>query len=149
MFSEYKISTPGMRLLSKANDIRSLPFNGDGYAVDGSVVAINADGVTSSKVVAGSKDFGVVVSHHTGKSGRSEDGKIEAYIAGDIPPVMTMGRIWVKPDEVITARGKEAKVYVNTTTGLLSQTAAGNTELFGAYWDQPDNSDGLAVVNLG
>ena len=62
---------------------------------------------------------------------------------------MVMGRIWVKPSEVITAVGKGAKVYVNTTDGTLGQTADGNTELVGAYWDTPNNSDGLAVVNLG
>lgn len=149
MLGQYKIAIPGLQLLSKADDIRSLPFKGDGKAIDGGVVAINADGETSSKVVAGSKDFGVVVFQHIGKSGRTDDNKAEAYIAGDVPPVMVVGRVWVKPSEVITARGKEAKVYVNTTDGTLGQTADGNTELVGAYWDQPNNSDGLAVVNLG
>lgn len=149
MLTEYRISIPGLELLSKANDIRSLPFRGEGKVADGGVVAINADGVTCSKVVAESKDFGVVVFHHVGKSGRTDDGKAEAYIDGNVAPVMTMGRIWVKPNEVITTRGKAAKVYVNTTTRTLGQTAAGNTELVGAYWDQPTNSDGLAVVNLG
>lgn len=149
MLSQYKIAIPGLQLLSKADDIRSLPFQGAGKAVDGGVVAINADGETSSKVVAGSKDFGVVVFHHIGKSGRTDDNKAEAYIAGDVPPVMVVGRVWVKAGEVITKRGKEAKVYVNTTDGTLMQTATGNTEFLGAYWDQPNNSDGLAVVNLG
>ena len=149
MLTEYRIAIPGLELLSKANDVRSLPFRGEGKVADGGVVAINADGVTCSKVAAESKDFGVVVFHHVGKSGRTDDSKAEAYVDGDVAPVMTMGRIWVKPNEVITARGKAAKVYVNTTDGTLGQTAEGGTEFIGAYWDTPNNSDGLAIVNLG
>lgn len=149
MLGQYKIAIPGLQLLSKADDIRSLGLKGAGKAVDGGVVAINGDGETCSKVAAGSKDFGVVVFHHIGKSGRTDDNKDEAYIAGDVLPVMVMGRIWVKPGEVITATGKAAKVYVNTTDGTLGQTADSNTELLGAYWDTPNNSDGLAIVNLG
>lgn len=149
MRTEYNIAIAGLQLISKADDIRSLGFKGAGKAIDGGVVALNADSETCSAVAAGSKDFGVVVFHHIGKSGRTDDNKAEAYIAGDVPPVMVMGRVWVKPNEAITEIGKAAKVYVNTTDGTLGKTAAGNTEFIGAYWDKPTNSDGLAAVNLG
>lgn len=149
MLTDYKIAIPGLQLISKADDIRSLGFKGAGKGLDGGAVAINDDGITCKAVEAGDTDFGVIVFHHIGKSGRTEDGKAEAYIAGDVPPVMVMGRVWVKPAETITAIGKAAKVYVVADTGELSSTAEGNIELVGAYWDTPSNSDGLAVVNLG
>lgn len=149
MLTNYKIAIPGLQLISKADDIRSLGFKGAGKAIDGGVVAINDDGITCKAVEAGDTDFGVVVFQHIGKSGRTDDNKAEAYIAGDVAPIMVMGRIWVKPSETITEIGKAAKVYVTAATGELSKTAASNIELVGAYWDMPTNSDGLAAVNLG
>ena len=149
MKNEYNVATAGLRLLSKPSEIRSLPYQGDVIAIDGQAVAIGADGETCTNVSEDSTDFGVIVFHHIGKSGRTEDGKAEAYVKFDVPPVMTQGRVWVKPNEKITARGKDAKVYVNTTDGTLGQTAEGATEWVGAYWDVLTNNDGLAVVNLG
>ena len=149
MQNEYNVAIAGLRLLSKPSEIRSLPYQGDVIAIDGQAVAIGADGETCTNVTADSTDFGVIVFHHIGKSGRTADGKAEAYVKFDVPPVMTVGRVWVKPNEPITARGKAAKVYVNTTDGTLGQTAEGATEWVGAYWDVLTNNDGLAVVNLG
>lgn len=149
MRTNYLIAIAGLQLLSKADDIRALGVKGAGKIEDGSVVSLNDDGETCSKVTTGNTDFGIVVFQHIGKSGRTDDNKAEAYIAGDVAPVMVMGRVWVKPSETITDVGKAAKVYVTAATGALSKTADGNIELVGAYWDTPTNSDGLAVVNLG
>lgn len=149
MINEFNVALAGLRLVSTPSDIRSLPYQGDTVAIDGETVAISAGGETCTKVASGSTDFGVIVFHHIGKRGRSPDGKSEAYAKFDVPPVMTQGRVWVKPNEAITARGKAAKVYVNTTNGTLGQTAAGATEWVGAYWDVLTNNDGLAIVNLG
>lgn len=149
MLNQFRIAIAGLILLSKAHDIRSLGVTGEGKILDGGVVAINDDGETCRKVTAGDTDFGVVMFHHIGKSGRTDDGEAECYIEGDVAPVMIEGRIWVEPSETITERGKTAKVYVNTTDGTLGQTAEGNTELLGAHWDSLTNEDGLAIVNLG
>jgi hypothetical protein len=146
---ESRVAIAGMRLKSTPEDVRSLPLTSTGIVIDGAAVAIAATGETCTAVTSGATDFGVVVFQHVGKSGKTTDGKYEAYTKNDVLPVMTQGRVWVKPNEAITARGKAAKVYVNTTTGTLGKTATGNTELVGAFWDVPTNSDGLAVVHLG
>lgn len=147
MQHETRVALEGLRLKSKASDIRSLPFAGTGMATDGNAVAITATGETCKAVASGDTDFGIVVFQNIGKSGRTADKKAEAYVEFDVVPVMTEGRIWVRPAEPVTTRGKDAKVYV-TPTGQLSATAAGNTEFKGAYWDVPTNDDGLAVVSL-
>lgn len=144
---ESRVALAGLRLKSAPEDVRSLPLT-KGTAVDGGAVAITATGETCKAVESGDTDFGIVVFQHIGKSGKTADGKGEAYIVNDTVPVMTKGRIWVKPVEAITARGKAAKVYV-TPTGGLSAVAASNFELVGAFWDVPSNADGLAVVDLG
>lgn len=146
---ESRVAVAGLRLKSTPEDVRSLPLTSVGTVIDGAAVAIAVTGETCEVVTAGATDFGIVVFQHIGKSGKTTDGKAEAYVKNDVLPVMTQGRIWVKPNEVITARGKAAKVYVNTTTGTLGKTSAGSTELVGAFWDVPTNADGLAVVNLG
>lgn len=148
MQNESRMAIAGLRLKSTPEDVRSLPLTENVKVIDGETVAILATGETCGKAVANATGFGVVVFQHIGKSGRTTDNKAEAYIQYDTLPVMTRGRIWVKPNETITARGKAAKVYVNVTTGTLGQTAGTNTELVGAFWDVPTNSDGLAVVNL-
>lgn len=147
MQHETRVALSGLRLKSKASDIRSLPFAGSGMAIDGNAVAITGTGETCKAVASGDTDFGVVVFQNISKSGKTADGKAEAYVEFDVVPVMTEGRIWVKPAEPITKRGKDAKVYV-TTTGQLSAVDEGNTEFKGAFWDVPSNDDGLAVVNL-
>lgn len=144
---ESRVALAGLRLKSAPEDVRSLPLT-KGTAVDGGAVAITATGETCKAVESGDTDFGIVVFQHIGKSGKTADGKGEAYIVNDTVPVMTKGRIWVKPAETIAARGKAAKVYV-TPTGGLSAVAASNFELVGAFWDVPSNADGLAVVDLG
>ena len=148
MQHETRMAIAGLRLKSTPEDVRSLPLTEDVTVVDGEAVSVLATGETCGKAAAGNQ-IGVVVFQHIGKSGRTADGKAEAYVQYDTLPVMTQGRIWVKPSETITARGPAAKVYVTAATGALSQTSAGNIEVVGAYWDVPTNSDGLAVVHLG
>lgn len=145
---ETRMALAGLRLKSTPEDVRSLPLTENVTVADGEAVSILATGETCGKAATGNQ-IGVVVFQHIGKSGRTADGKAEAYVQHDTVPVMTQGRIWVKPSETITARGKAAKVYVTAATGALSQTSAGNIEVVGAYWDVPTNSDGLAVVHLG
>ena len=149
MQHETRMAIAGLRLKSTPEDVRSLPLTENVKVIDGETVSILATGETCGKAAANATGFGVVVFQHIGKSGRTADGKAEAYIKNDTLPVMTEGRIWVKPNEVITARGAAAKVYVKVADGTLGKTAAGNTELVGAYWDVPTNADGLAVVHLG
>lgn len=148
MQHETRMAIAGLRLKSTPEDVRSLPLTENVKVIDGEAVSVLATGETCGKAATGNQ-IGVVVFQHIGKSGRTTDNKAEAYIQYDTLPVMTRGRIWVKPSEVITARGKAAKVYVTAATGALSQTATGNIEVVGAFWDVPTNSDGLAVVNLG
>lgn len=145
---ENRVAIAGLRLKSTPEDVRSLPLQGDGIAVDGGAVAIADNGETCKAVTGSETEFGIVVFQHIGKSGKTADKKAEAYIEFDVVPVMTKGRIWVKPAEPIVARGKTAKVYV-TADGQLSATSEGNTEFVGAFWDVPSNTDGLAVVDLG
>lgn len=145
---ETRMAIAGLRLKSTPEDVRSLPLTENITVIDGQAVSILATGETCGKAAADTQ-IGVVVFQHIGKSGRTADGKTEAYIQHDTLPVMTQGRIWVKPSETITARGPAAKVYVTAATGALSQTALGNIEVVGAYWDVPTNADGLAVVHLG
>jgi len=146
---ESRVAIAGMRLKSTPEDVRSLPLTSTGIVIDGAAVAIADTGETCTAVTAEATDFGIVVFQHVGKSGKTTDAEAEAYIKGDTLPIMTQGRIWVKPNEAIVARGKAAKVYVNASTGTLGKTATGNTELLGAFWDVPTNADGLAIVNLG
>lgn len=141
------IAIEGMRLISTPEDVRSFALQGAGVVSDGDAVAINDDGDTCKAVTGGEAEFGIVVLHHVGKSGKNEEGK-DAYIQYDVLPVMTKGRIWVRPDGEVASRGKTEKVYV-TAEGKLSAVEEGNTELVGAFWDIPKNSDGLAVVDLG
>ncbi len=148
MQHETRMAIAGLRLKSTPEDVRSLPLTENVTVIDGQAVSVLPTGETCGKAAAGNQ-IGVVVFQHIGKSGRTADGKAEAYVQYDTLPVMTQGRIWVKPSEVITARGAAAKVYVTAATGALSQTAEGNIEVVGAYWDVPTNSDGLAVVHLG
>lgn len=148
MQHETRMAIAGLRLKSTPEDVRSLPLTENVTVIDGEAVSVLATGETCGKAAEGNQ-IGVVVFQHIGKSGRTADGKAEAYIQYDTLPVMTQGRIWVKPSETITARGPAAKVYVTAATGALSQTSAGNIEVVGAYWDVPTNSDGLAVVHLG
>lgn len=148
MQHETRMAIAGLRLKSTPEDVRSLPLTEDITVVDGQAVSVLSTGETCGAAAAGNQ-IGVVVFQHVGKSGRTADGKAEAYVQYDTLPVMTQGRIWVKPSEVITARGQAAKVYATAATGALSQTAEGNIEVVGAYWDVPTNSDGLAVVHLG
>lgn len=148
MQHETRMAIAGLRLKSTPEDVRSLPLTENITVVDGQAVSVLSTGETCGAAAAGNQ-IGVVVFQHVGKSGRTADGKAEAYVQYDTLPVMTQGRIWVKPSEVITARGTAAKVYATAATGALSQTAEGNIEVVGAYWDVPTNSDGLAVVHLG
>lgn len=145
---ETRVALAGLRLKSAPEDVRSLPLQGAGIVTDGSAVAISDDGETCTAVTGVEKEFGIVVFQHIGKSGRTADGKSEAYAQYDVVPVMTKGRIWVRPDGEVTKRGKTEKVYV-TAEGKLTAVEEGNTELVGAFWDVPNNSDGLAVVDLG
>lgn len=148
MQHETRMAIAGLRLKSTPEDVRSLPLTENITVVDGQAVSVLSTGETCGAAAAGNQ-IGVVVFQHIGKSGRTADGKAEAYVQYDTLPVMTQGRIWVKPSETITARGEAAKVYATAATGALSQTAEGNIEVVGAYWDVPTNSDGLAVVHLG
>lgn len=145
------IAVAGLVLNSAPRDIRSLPYVGEGVIKDGDLVAIGADGETCTDVTAESEDFGVVVFQHTGKTGRTADGKAEAYKKHDVLPVMVKGRIWVKPSAIVTTRGRAASVYVTTADGvnkgLLAST--GTTKVLGAFWDKPSNSDGLAAIDIG
>ena len=148
MQHETRMAIAGLRLKSTPEDVRSLPLTENITVVDGQAVSVLATGETCGAAAAG-KQIGVVVFQHVGKSGRTADGKAEAYVQYDTLPVMTQGRIWVKPSEVITARGAAAAVYVNVADGTLGQTAKSGTLVPNAYWDVPTNSDGLAVVHLG
>lgn len=148
MQHETRMAIAGLRLKSTPEDVRSLPLTENITVVDGQAVSVLSTGETCGAAAEGNQ-IGVVVFQHVGKSGRTADGKAEAYVQYDTLPVMTQGRIWVKPSETITARGEAAKVYATAATGALSQTAEGNIEVVGAYWDVPTNSDGLAVVHLG
>lgn len=145
---ESKVSVAGMRLNSTPEDVRSLPYTGDGKVIDGQLVQINDDGETCGDVTAATKNYGVVVFSNIGKSGRSVDNKSEAYIKGDVLPVMVMGRIWVTPSETITAIGKAAKVYAHNTDGTVGQTAADSIEVAGWYYSVPTNADGNAIIHL-
>ncbi|AGH57509.1 hypothetical protein PSYG_00048 [Psychrobacter phage pOW20-A] len=149
MQHETRMAIAGLRLKSTPEDVRSLPLTENVTVIDGETVSVLATGETCGKAAANATGFGVVVFQHIGKSGRTADGKAEAYIQHDTLPVMTQGRIWVKPNEAITARGTAAAVYVNVADGTLGQTAESGTLVPNAYWDVPTNSDGLAVVHLG
>ena len=147
MQHETRMAIAGLRLKSTPEDVRSLPLAENITVVDGQAVSVSATGETCGAATAG-MPIGVVVFQHVGKSGRTADGKAEAYVQYDTLPVMTQGRIWVKPSEVITARGADAAVYVNVADGTLGQTAGNGTLVPNAYWDVTTNSDGLAVVRL-
>jgi len=148
MQHETRMAIAGLRLKSTPEDVRSLPLTENVTVIDGETVSVLATGETCGKAATGNQ-IGVVVFQHIGKSGRTTDNKAEAYIQYDTLPVMTQGRIWVKPNEAITARGTAAAVYVNVADGTLGQTAESGTLVPNAYWDVPTNSDGLAVVHLG
>ena len=107
MQHETRMAIAGLRLKSTPEDVRSLPLTENITVVDGQAVSVLATGETCGAAATGNQ-IGVVVFQHVGKSGRTADGKSEAYVQYDTLPVMTQGRIWVKPSEVITARGEAA-----------------------------------------
>lgn len=82
--------------LTAYESVLSLPLSGLTLVNDGDVVVRTNDG-KSIQAVAGATPtrFGVIVRHGVGKSGKNAAGK-EAYKAGDIPPTMFSGAIWVK-----------------------------------------------------
>lgn len=147
MQHETRMAIAGLRLKSTPEDVRSLPLAENITVVDGQAVSVFPTGEACGATATAGMQIGVVVFQHVGKSGRTADGKAEAYVQYDTLPVMTQGRIWVKPSEVITAFGGNA-VYVNAD-GTLGQTAGSGTLVPNAYWDVTTNSDGLAVVRLG
>ena len=143
------VAIAGLRLKSTPEDVRSLTYRGTKKLVDGALVAISADGRSCTDVVAETKDFGVVLFQHIGKSGRTEDGSAEAYINGDMPPVMVKGRIWIKPAAAVTTRGRDAKVYFATAdTSKMTPTAEDGTAIGGFMFDSLTNEDGLAVIDI-
>lgn len=144
-----RIAIAGMRLLSTPEDVRSLTYRGNKKLADGALVAIADDGTSCTDVTATTKNFGVVVFQHAGKSGRTDDNKAEAYLNGDMPPVMVQGRIWVKPDAAVTARGRDSKVYFSATdNSAMSPTVVAENVVGGFMWDTLTNEDGLAVVHI-
>lgn len=145
---------PGMRArISGPEDVLSIHVSGDAVFTDGEVVVRNTDGQTVSAVKDGTNTkFGICVRHGVGKSGRNAAGK-EAYKAGDVAPVMTIGSIWVKVTAPVT--DINAKVYVKTSNGTtaaplgsLSETATDGTVLPNASWELISNEQGFAVVRL-
>lgn len=144
-----RVALAGLQLKSTPQDVRSLTYVGTKKIIDGALVAIGADGITCTDVVAGTKDFGVVMFQHIGKSGRTDDNKAEAYVNGDSLPVMVQGRIWVKPAKAVTTRGREAKVYFATAdTSTMTPTALDGTAISGFMWDTLTNEDGLAIITI-
>lgn len=147
-------AVPGMKArLIGPEDIFSLPFSGAGVVSDGGVVVRSTDGTTVGNVLGASNtSFGVVVRFGVGKSGKDSNGK-EAYQATDIPPVMTIGAIWVKTTAPVT--DITAKVYVKTSNGTtnaplgsLSAVATDSTEFPNASWESITTAEGLAIVRL-
>ncbi|WP_343620863.1 structural cement protein Gp24 [Acinetobacter proteolyticus] len=147
-----KVAVVGQRLKSTPEDVRSMPMAGAGTLNDGQVACDAGDGVRCAAVDGVLRPVGIVVHQHIGKNGSDATGK-EAYKQFDVPPIMRVGRIWVKPAVAITATG--GKVYVrsaNATTnnpmGSLQTSATDGTELVGATWDSISNADGMAIVQL-
>ena len=147
-----KVAVVGQRLKSTPEDVRSMPMSGTGTLNDGQVACDAGDGVRCSVVGGSLRPIGIVVHQHIGKNGADSNGK-EAYQQYDVPPIMRVGRIWVKPAVPITATG--GKVYVrtaNATTnnplGSYQTSATDGTELVGATWDCISNADGMAIVQL-
>lgn len=152
MRNEIKMALPGLRLKSTPEDVRSMPMAGAGLIEDGLAVADNGNGEQCCVNDGTKRPIGIVVHQNIGKNGKTAAGK-EAYQQYDVVPVMTHGRIWVKPNDTITATG--AKVYVRTSNpttnapiGSLQVAATDGDELVGATWDSLTNADGLAVVQL-
>lgn len=144
-----QVAIAGLRLKSTPEDVRSLTYRGNKKLADGDLVAISDDGRSCEDVVADTKDFGVVLFQHIGKSGRTDDNQAEAYVNGDMPPIMVQGRIWVKPNAVVTTRGRTAKVYFDAANpAKLTPTATGNTAVAGFNFDSLTDADGLAVIQI-
>lgn len=146
------VAVAGQRLKSTPEDVRSMPMTGAGTLSDGQVACDAGDGVRCAAVDGVLRPVGIVVHQHIGKNGTDASGK-EAYKQYDVPPIMRVGRIWVKPAVTITATG--GKVYVrtaNATTnnpmGSLQTSATDGTELVGATWDSISGADGMAIVQL-
>ncbi|MCU4397371.1 structural cement protein Gp24 [Acinetobacter junii] len=147
-----KVAVVGQRLKSTPEDVRSMPMAGTGTLNDGQVACDAGDGVRCAVVDGVLRPVGIVVHQHIGKNGTDSNGK-EAYQQYDVPPVMRVGRIWVKPAVPIATTG--GKVYVrtaNATTnnpiGSLQTSATDGTELVGATWDSISSADGMAIVQL-
>jgi len=145
---------PGMRArISGPEDVLSIHVSGEGLFTDGEVVVRNSDGKTVSTVTdATNTKFGICLRHGVGKSGRNAAGK-EAFKAGDVAPIMTIGTIWVKVTAPVT--DINAKVYVKTANGTtaapigsLSSSDTDGTEFPNASWELISNEQGLAVVRL-
>lgn len=145
---------PGMKArLNGPEDILSIPVSGSAVFNDGDVVVRNTDGKTVSVVADETNTkFGICVRHGVGKSGRNSAGK-EAYQAGDVAPIMTIGSIWVKAAAPVT--DISAKVYVKTANGTtaapigsLSAVEVDGTEFPNASWESTSNEQGLAIVRL-
>lgn len=139
--------------LTAYESVLSLPLSGLTLVNDGDVVVRTTDG-KSIQAVAGATPtrFGVIVRHGVGKSGKNAAGK-EAYKAGDIPPTMFSGAIWVKPSAPVI--DITATVYVKTANGTeaaplgsLSSAPTDGTAVPGAVWETITGADGLALLNL-
>lgn len=146
------VAVVGQRVKGTPEDVRSMPMTGTGTLNDGQVACDAGDGVRCAAVDGTLRPIGIVVHQHIGKNGKDASGN-EAYQQYDVPPVMRVGRIWVKPTVTIAATG--GKVYVrsgNATTdqpfGSLQASATDGTELVGATWDSISNADGMAIVQL-
>lgn len=139
--------------LTAFESVLSLPLSGTGLVNDGDVVVRATDGKSVTSVTGATLTrFGVIVRHGVGKTGKNTAGK-EVYQAGDIPPIMFSGAIWVKPSAPIT--DITAAVYVKTANGTtdaplgsLSSSATDGTALPDAVWETVTGADGLAILNL-
>lgn len=134
-------------------DILQLHATGASLFNDGDVVVRTTDGKGFAAVAGATPTkFGVIVRYNLGKSGVNPNGS-EAYKAGDIAPIMMIGKIWVKPSSPVT--DITAKVYVKTANGTtaaplgsLSSSATDGTELPNASWETVNNAEGLAILRL-
>lgn len=139
--------------LTAYESVLSLPLSGLTLVNDGDVVVRTTDGKFIQAVAGATPTrFGVIVRHGVGKSGKNAAGK-EAYKAGDIPPTMFSGAIWVKPSAPVI--DITATVYVKTANGTeaaplgsLSSASTDGTAVPGAVWETITGADGLALLNL-
>lgn len=114
------IAIAGMRVKSMPEEVLSLPLLVDpAYPVkSGSLIYLTADkkGATTTQNVAAG--FVGIVVHNNGVGANGKDGADDAYIKGDVVPVMVKGKIWapsaVKVTDLTVDVGATATGQVTT-----------------------------------